>query len=452
MGALLVVRALATAVAERNSEEAPLLTSLSSVVLVAPALQLRPVFESVAATWGWGQLKEMVEFSDFRSMLNRDLRILQQESPETFVQLFVDRTIFILASDDRIVNNGALRSQFKGARFWELPGSHTEVLKADSPVHETFRVLARILGARSPEQLVRLPLRLEATVNFDTGEVSDDHLVIPATQIATSIVFSGRKRGRIDSVEVMTSMPAHGVLADVYKRIRGDIDSDEEWIVRLVREPIGGLIANGGELLIFANGVLFKRIPFVVRGRNDGAYQSIAASESPDVRELRGSRVGVRSWGQAKVATTDLVHKLLNIDAHDPAGKLALAPAMTRVFLEYAVGVNSCVALHAYAQDLPDSPRRPAMVLKWLGICSIASGNLERGYEYFRDLAQVDNVGVIYGAFALAKLGRLDEARRALQSARKVTHEYTSLREAAEQVFGGETVRAVEGESQSLDQ
>lgn len=450
MGALVITRALVTLLLTdaHDTEEGSSLDSLASVVLLAPAFQLTAKFDSLVASWGWGQLNEMREFSRFRETLNADILRLRRNFPDRYAKVFIQRTAFILAEDDIVVNNSAVRSQFVDSKTFDLPGGHEGVVKVDTPNNETFRVLARLLQSTSPIQLVQLPSKIDARISLDDIEIRQEEVFLGADSIIAKIVLTTADRSKVDDVEVAVSPAALGFFAEVFKKIeyrpRG-----REWIVRVIREPTAQSEAEPHELLIFVNGRLSKRLPIIAKSSNRAVYEKIVQENMPIVRGLRGERQTVQGWTPARISTADLVQQLAKSGVEE---RVLVGEALAVAFLDYVAGDKHLLSLAFIPRDQINSAKRSPMLLKWLGVEAVVSGRLAEGYEYFRQLSQVEPIGELYGALVLAQLGRIDEARAIFNATPQSLRGDPGVLEDCVRLFGQATVELVLGNAKRGDE
>jgi hypothetical protein len=352
----------------------------------------------------------MLEFSTSRETLNRDLRALRQEQTSRFSEIFIERTAFLLAADDALVDNAATRAQFRDGRFLDIPGDHTSAIKIHSPAHETFRLLARLVQGTGPLQIIQLPRRLEAELDLDTGEFSDGRVTFREDEIARRIVLPTKRRERPEVVEAFVTPVTRGFFADAY--IFRDYPNDH-WVVRVLREPTNEMIERPF-LEVWVDGRRFSRVPIEAHGTGIEAYRRVIAAGQPQFGRTPEKPGRLEKWQSSGLGTHQHVGRLLEMD---PWGAVRLFPWLAETYLKYVLRERTILELMAFTEsgDGEKGQKQP-MVLKWLGITAVVNKNLRQAYTSFQELSQYDSVGHIYGAFVLAALGRDADAIAAIQS------------------------------------
>jgi len=436
LGGLLITRAIVSVLLKDapSADEESMLESLTATVLLAPAFQLMPHTAILGRYISNKHIADMGDFSEFRRSLEDDLERLRRERPDRYTRVFSQRSAFILAEDDSIVDNEATRSLFPDSRHFDLPGTHVSLVKVDAPTNETFLALGEVLQRTSPIQLVQLPQKREARLDLDKVQVSPKDVYFADDSIMTKLFLTTRDR-EIKEVETSVTPSGYGFYSETLQPISSMRAHD--WVIRILREPTAVTTARSHTLNIFVNGKLIRSLPIVAQQTNIKAFEKIVREHEPTM-EGKPPHRRVRGWGERDQKTGELVDALLNSQLEE---RVARGQYLAQAFLEYVAGDTTLIPLRVDPRRTRD--RVDPLVLKWEGIAAFLSGDSIAAMEAFRRLSAVSPIGDAYLAFTLCVMGRAAEARAILAATPQPLRSAEGFAEDVERVFGETAVQVL---------
>lgn len=428
LGGLLIARSLISVLLKDtpNADEKVMLESLTAIVLLAPAFELMPHATILGGYIPNKQIADMGDFSEFRRSLEDDLERLRREHPDRYVRVFSQRTAFILAEDDNIVNNEATRSLFPDSKQFDLPGTHVSIVKVDTPTNETFLALGEVLRQTTAIQLVQLLRKREVRLDLDKVQLSPKDVFLEDDSIMTKLFLTTRNP-EVKEVETSVTPSGYGFYSETLRRISSM--RTQEWVIRILREPTAAA-TRSHTLNIFVSGKLIRSLPIVTRQANIQAYESIVRKHEPKMEGIPPHR-RVRGWGKNRQKTNELVDVLLNSQLEE---KVTQGQYLAHAFLEYVAGDTTLIPLVI----LPEGTQRHTdpLVLKWKGIAAVLNGDSIAAMDAFRRVSAMSPIGDTYLALTLCVIGRTEEARAIFAGSSQPFRSVDGFAEDVERIFG----------------